>query len=65
MIGASNKTDAQHLDSAFMSECEAFLTSDKGDIVAHTEKLQTMLGMKVFHVPNQWADFVVYVRAKN
>ena len=29
------------------------------------EKLQTMLGMKVFHVPNQWADFVVYVRAKN
>ena len=65
LIGASNKTDAQHLDSAFMSECEAFLTSDKGDIVAHAEKLQTMLGMKVFHVPNQWADFVVYVRAKN
>ena len=47
------------------SECEAFLTSDKGDIVAHAEKLQTMLGMKVFHVPNQWADFVVYVRARN
>jgi len=61
MIGAANKEDARHIDSAYKSGCGAFLTPDKGDIISHRDSLQRLLGMRFFHMTDNWADFLALV----
>lgn len=61
LIGKGNKTDAQHLDSAYMSGCRLFLTSDKGDIARHRDAIEELLGLKVFHVPDDWEDVRAFI----
>ena len=62
IVGAQNRKDAKHLDSAQMTGCEVFLTSDKGDIWSKRERLSSSLGLRIFHVPSEWNDFFVYVQ---
>ena len=61
IVGTQNRTDAKHLDSAFMTGCKAFLTSDKADIWAHRGALQHLTGMRIFLVSTEWNEFVGYL----
>lgn len=62
IVGLRNRTDAQHLDSAQMSNCKVFLTSDKSDIWSKRELLFAAIGLQIFHVPSEWNDFLSYVQ---
>lgn len=48
IVGSANRRDALHVDSAYKSGCAAFVTADT-DILAHKAKLETLLGLRVFH----------------
>ena len=61
ILGAQNRADAQHIDSAFMTDCKAFLTSDKRDIWSKREALQALTGVRVFHIPSEWEAFLGFV----
>lgn len=50
IVGRGNRRDALHIDSAFKSQCVAFITTDS-DILQHKERLQALLGIRFFH-PN-------------
>lgn len=57
VIGAGNHRDTQHLDSAYKGKCQAFLTSDKGDIWKHRDALFKLLDVQVFHASSEWLAF--------
>ena len=48
IIGAANRRDALHVDSAFKTGCAAMVTVD-GDILDHTAELEALLGLRIFH----------------
>lgn len=48
IIGHSNRRDALHIDSAYKSGCQAFVTTD-GDILNQRERLEALLGIRFFH----------------
>jgi hypothetical protein len=48
IIGAENRRDALHVDSAFKTGCAAMVTVDQ-DILDHTAKLEALLGLRIFH----------------
>jgi len=62
IVGESNRTDAQHIDSAQMSGCKVFLTSDKADIWSKREALKPITGLTIFHVTTEWEQFLELVR---
>ena len=62
IVGANNRTDAQHIDSAQMSGCSVFLTSDKGDIWSKRDALAAITGLAIFHVTAEWEQFLGLVR---
>ena len=61
IIGAHNRMDARHLDSAQMSGCSVFLTSDKKDIWSKRNTLKAAAGLTVFHVPTEWEQFITLI----
>jgi hypothetical protein len=61
LVGKHNRADAQHLDSAQMTGCTVFLTSDKGDIWSKKQPLLELLGLHVFHVPSEWDQFLEHI----
>lgn len=65
IVGNSNLRDAKHLDSAYMEGCRAFLTTDKDDICANRASLFETLDIRIFHVLNDWDDFLEYCRKEN
>lgn len=65
IVGAGNRTDAQHLDSAYMSQCSHFLTSDKGDIWSKRVELKLVIGVSVFHCTEDWEMFLEGLSADN
>jgi hypothetical protein len=48
VIGPANRRDALHIDSAFKSDCQVFVTRDS-DILAHRKRLEDLLGIRFFH----------------
>jgi hypothetical protein len=62
IVGANNRTDAQHIDSAQMSGCRIFLTSDKGDIWSKRDALAPITDLKILHVTTEWEQFLELVR---
>jgi hypothetical protein len=48
IIGAGNRRDALHVDSAYKSGCAAIVTVDR-DILDHKEALEALLGLRIFH----------------
>ena len=62
IVGSQNRTDAQHLDSAYMSGCKVFLTSDKGGIWSKREALHALTGVRIFHMPSEWVAFLSHVQ---
>jgi hypothetical protein len=63
IIGAHNRRDAQHLDSAQMTKCKVFLTSDKKDIWSKKDKLLFATGLHIFLIPLEWNDFLAYIES--
>jgi len=61
IVGKSNRTDAQHLDSAWMTGCKAFLTSDKTDIWSNRDALERTTQMRIFHTSSEWEAFIAYL----
>jgi hypothetical protein len=61
LLGPENLRDAKHLDSAYMTRCQVFLTSDKDDIASRAIELEALLGFKVFHVQEGWQAFLELV----
>jgi len=57
-----NEFDARHLDSAYKSQCDCFLTPDKKDIADNSGALEALLGLEIFHATHQWDEFVAHVR---
>lgn len=51
IIGAANRKDVLHFDSAYKSGCKVFLTSDKGDIWSKRAMLESLTGIKTFCTP--------------
>jgi hypothetical protein len=47
IIGPANRRDALHLDSAFKTGCAAMVTADR-DILDHRDKLEALLGFRIF-----------------
>jgi hypothetical protein len=62
IVGPHNRKDAQHFDSAHMTGCKAFLTSDKGDLWSKRQALEALTGVRVFHMPSEWPAFVAYAK---
>ena len=51
LLGLANKrVDILHLDSAYKSQCEVFVTNDKDDIWSKRAELEELLGLRVFNV---------------
>ena len=48
IVGKQNKKDIFHLDSAYKSKCDIFLTSDNDDIYSNKEELEKLLNFKIF-----------------
>lgn len=51
IIGATNRRDVLHVDSAHKEGVDIFLTSDKKDIWQHRSRLEPVVGFKIFHTP--------------
>ena len=64
IVGPSNRRDAQHIDSAWMTGCTEFLTSDRGDIWAKRDAIHELLGLKVFLIPAELAQFLAVVESE-
>ncbi len=47
IIGLSNRVDILHLDSAYKSKCDFFVTSDKGDIYSKKDEIFKLLNIVV------------------
>jgi len=62
LIGMHTEGDARHLDSAYKSACQAFITADKGDILEHAAELELLLGFRLFH-PDDEERFRAFVDA--
>jgi hypothetical protein len=63
VLGSAEEFDARHLDSAYKSRCDCFLTPDKKDIVRNASKLEPLLGLKIFCPSDQWSEFEAFVRS--
>lgn len=61
LLGPNSIRDAEHLDSAYIEGCRAFLTSDKRDIVSRRGELVSLLGIEVFHFREDWNEFLALV----
>jgi hypothetical protein len=60
LIGKENARDIKHLDSAYMAQCDAFITSDKDDISSKKNEIYQLLNIRVFHFHVDWENFVSY-----
>lgn len=61
IVGTGNLRDAQPLDSARMTKCKVFLTSDKNDIWSNKKALFSLTGAQIFLMPTEWNDFLSYI----
>lgn len=61
LVGTQNKKDAKHLDSAYMSKCDIFLTSDYDDISSKANSIFSLLGIRVFHSTKDWNAFLDFI----
>ena len=57
VVGKHSHNDILHLDSAYKSRAQIFLTSDKKDIWRNREKLEEICKFKIFHTPSE--DFLI------
>ena len=61
VVGAENKNDIWHLDSAYKSKCDLFLTSDKDDIYSKKDTLEPLLGFRIFLAKKQINEIIEFI----
>jgi len=54
LLGRKCEVDAKHIDSAVMSGCEVFLTTDKDDIWSRRDEIARITGLRVLYMPDEW-----------
>lgn len=64
ILGLENRVDILHLDSAYKSQCEIFVTSDKHDILLKREELSKLLGMRIFQI-TELQDCIDYIETNH
>ncbi len=64
IVGPGNRRDALHIDSAFKTGCAIFVTQDT-DILAQSEQLEALLGIRFFHPYKDKEQLLVFIRAQN
>ena len=62
VIGKQHEQDVKHLDAAYKSKCQCFLTRDKGDIYSKKAELKNLLDMKIYHTDDDWQSFLEYIK---
>lgn len=62
VIGKQHEQDVKHLDAAYKSKCQCFLTRDKDDIYSKKAELEKLLGMKIYHTDDDWQSFLEYIK---
>lgn len=63
LVGLYNELDIKHLESAHLSECDAFITNDKDDIWSKRNEIKKLLNIEVFHYIQDWEKFVEFVNS--
>ena len=65
IVGLENKrVDILHLDSAYKTKVDAFITNDKDDILFYRDKLEKALGFRFFHT-SEIDELVQFVTSAN
>ena len=59
IVGAENRRDALHIDSAFKHDCSIFVTKDR-DILSKREELESLLGIRSLH-PDEGCDLKRFI----
>lgn len=62
ILGPANRRDALHVDSAYKSRCDCFITRDRG-ILSKRAKLEALLGLRFFHPDEDWEVFVRFLES--
>jgi len=65
IVGKKNEMDIRHIDAAYKSQCHAFLTTDKTDIISKKVDLESLLKIKKFHIEDDWEEFIQYIESEN
>jgi hypothetical protein len=61
--GPEHRRDILHFDSAYKTECQIFLTSDKGHIWSKREVLELLTGIRTFYTPLEVKEDFVYLES--
>lgn len=62
IVGQQSRRDALHIDSAYKSDCKAFFSRDKKDILSNRVELEPLLGIRFFHPDEDWNQFLAFLR---
>ena len=61
IVGRESEHDVRHLDAAYKSKADAFLTQDKRDIVRNRAELEQLIGLRIFHSDDDRVEFLEFV----
>ncbi|MFH1461702.1 MAG: hypothetical protein ABIF12_02030 [bacterium] len=61
-LGDDNRRDCLHLDSAYKTGCNIFLTSDKKDIWINRSKIKNLIVIEIFCIFEEEDKFVEYIK---
>jgi hypothetical protein len=61
IVGRASDHDVRHLDAAYKSKADAFLTQDKRDIVHNRAELEQLTGLRIFHSDDDRDKFLEFV----
>ncbi len=64
IVGASNENDAMHLDSAYKSCADVFLTSDERDICSNRAQLEKLLDFRIFNPTFEKDDVLAFISCR-
>jgi len=62
IVGRSNRVDILHLDSAYKTGVDVFITNDKDDIISYRDELEKKLGIRFFYT-DEIDDLVSFITA--
>jgi len=63
ILGQRTRRDALHVDSAYKSKCDAFLSRDRRHILAKAKDLEKLLGIRFFHPDDEWGEFLTFLNS--
>lgn len=61
-IIGNHEFDVRHIDTAYKNNCQFFLSRDKDDVISHSAKLNSLLGIEFLHPDDDWDYFINAVK---